>query len=85
MKTPANKEPVIINKLGDYITRSGKLVRIQIIKDHSNNYAVTRFNCKGYLITPRKDKKPKEEFNIWHESGQFVAVGEHPNDIIAAQ
>jgi hypothetical protein len=81
--TPDNKKPVIITGTGKYQTRAGDIVTIDTVHDHSDDYSVTRYNCKGTMAVKRKGKKVKHVWNIWHESGDFGGdIGEHPEDIV---
>lgn len=80
MSTPLNSNPVIIDEPGTYRTRHGLDVEIHDITPQGDR-STTSFNCKGHMLVPMKVRK-KRVYNIWHESGAFRAVDEHPYDII---
>lgn len=76
--TPLDALPRIITRTGEYTTRSGHRVSIHAILPGST------FQAKGTLYTPTKKDKVKASYNIWHTSGRVVAVGTHPDDVVAA-
>lgn len=78
--TPMNELPVIINKPGEYRTRSGKKVEIHEVKP-TLTLSSTAFNAKGCLIE-QKAFRTLRHFNVWHISGRFGVFGPTPNDII---
>lgn len=84
MNGTLNDLPIVITSCGKYVTRYGKEVTINTIIDHSENYEVTMFNCKGHLHHKREGKKDKRQWTIWHESGRYMPVGEHDFDIVRA-
>ncbi|MBD9544284.1 hypothetical protein IB276_33095 [Ensifer sp. ENS04] len=69
-----NELPVIIDKPGMYLTRNGRQVQIREIKEGST------FRAKG---TWRKGSRHRRNYDIWHESGRYMAVGEHAMDIVS--
>lgn len=82
MPTPMNCLPVVVDEPGEYRARCGNVVIVTKVEDHGP-LNVTRFNCKGYLVHRRRPgKRDRYEFHIWHQSGFFVAVGEHDYDIV---
>jgi hypothetical protein len=71
--------PVIVTEPGLYLTRNGSFVDVTgPCRD-----TVSTFKVEGYLLTKGKNGKVKRTWNIWHESGRYTAVGEHPLDIIS--
>ena len=79
----SNTLPVIIDRKGIYQTRGGRLVMIDTVDTETTpDYPNMAFKCKGYLITKTKSGRTKYIWNIWHLSGMFRVVGEHPNDIV---
>ena len=80
MRTPSNQLPIVITSPGLYLTRGGKNVRIHDTEDHSEDLSVTRFNCKGNILN---DRPKKDVYSIWHQSGQWQAIDQHDNDILA--
>ncbi len=82
MPTPMNELPILIDHAGLYLTRGGKQVLISIINDHSDNLEVTRFNCKGYLLIPRKGKADRKVWGIWHQSGWSTGFPDQEDYIV---
>lgn len=70
--------PVIIEAPGDYLTRDGRRVTIHEIKGPST------FSAKGHLWRMFRGKYVPKNYDIWHVSGRYKAVGESPEDIIKA-
>lgn len=81
-KTPLNKLPKLVIDTGFYLTRSGRYVAVNEIKDHSDNYSVTRFNVKGTIYSRTKAGRIKKEHCIWHESGRKFTDKENYDDLI---
>ena len=79
--TPYNRMNIIIDEVGEYMTRDGRKIIIDKIIDHSDNLSVTRFNCKGHLVV-KKGNKTTYVYDIWHESGKYTGVVGHKLDII---
>lgn len=77
-----NDLPTIIDAPGQYVTRSGKSVRIHEVKDNPT-HNTTAFAAKGTI----RYKKPNnvrytQEYNIWHVSGRVSVFDIHDNDIV---
>lgn len=70
-----NELPTIIHQPGIYRTRSGREVQIFELRPGST------FEAKG---TWRKGSRSRRNYDIWHPSGRYMAVGEHPMDIVDA-
>lgn len=61
--------PVVIDELGEYITRSGERVYIERVSSRHD------FGCTGYYAdcsTPER----------WHKSGRISAGSETSNDVV---
>lgn len=80
--TPMNKLPVVIDGVGRYLTVTGKVAVIHTVNDHSDDYTVTRFNCKGHILTTHPSGRTTKRYMIWHESGLCTGLGHSPYDII---
>jgi len=80
--TPMNLLPIVINAPGMYITRCGKRVQIDTVKDHSDDYTVTRFNCTGNVLTLHPSGRTTRKYAIWHECGLYQGHGINDLDIM---
>lgn len=81
-RTPLNEMPVVVGGTGEYVTRDGRRVVVHEVKDHSDNYSVTRFNCKGTVYTKHPSGRTTRRFATWHESGRAVPLQESKTDIV---
>ena len=85
--TPMNRLPVVIDGPGEYVTRSGKRVTIRDIKVYASQpngplrHEVTAFEAKGE-VWRKTNTKLLKDWDIWHLSGRYRAVGEHRLDIV---
>lgn len=85
--TPFNRLPIVIDGVGDYVTRSGKRVTIHQIKVYAPQpnqplrHEVTSFEAKGSVWRKVRGKEQAADYDIWHLSGRW-AVGESPRDIV---
>lgn len=70
----------MIDAPGIYITRSG--VRVKIDEVGVSPEGCWAAKCKGYAERMFRGKLRWNGRRIWHESGSYIAVGEHPMDII---
>ena len=80
--TELNLLPIRIDTIGEYITRGGDRVIVHDIKDHSDDYTVTRFNVDASRIQVREGKRDRSHWGIWHESGRQSVWGEDKDDIV---
>lgn len=80
--TPMNQLPIKIDSIGRYLTATGKVAVIHAVEDHSDDYSVTRFNCKGHILTRHPSGRTTKRYMIWHESGRTTGLGSSPYDII---
>lgn len=80
-RTEFNLMPTIITGEGDYMTRNGHKVHIHTVHDHSDNYAVTKFNCKGRWRELVKVRE-RNRNGIWHECGRMYHEAESALDIV---
>lgn len=78
MKNNLNKLPTIIDELGQYKTRSNKIVVINKIRPSSNsdklefNCIAMTYNTKGDIISTKS----------WHNSGRVSQYSTSPIDIV---
>jgi hypothetical protein len=79
-------DKTIVDSVGEYIARNGaRIVITELHPDFNNRGNANHFDAKGYYypITPTKNGNPKRRrWTIWHVSGAYKAVGEHPRDIV---
>lgn len=76
---PLRLLPLVIDGPGRYLTRSGHVADV-------DREGEGTFSFKGTVWRPRKgNRRPKPEYQIWHRSGRAVAMGEHPDDIVAKE
>lgn len=67
-----------ITKPGDYITRDGTRVTIREISGPSS------WPCKGSVWSMFRGKYVPRGYGIWQVNGRYLAVDEHPLDIMEA-
>lgn len=68
--------PDIIAAPGEYRTRDGNRVTIEQINGPSS------WPAKGYLWRTFRGKYRPRTWSIWGLDGSYVAVGEHPLDVV---
>jgi len=76
--------PVLIDAPGEYRARNGRLIIIHEVQNHKDNLEITKFNCKGHTLIPKKDGKGfLRMYDIWHESGAWCGVFPSSTDIVS--
>lgn len=75
----AEKLPTIIDGQGLYLTRDGREVKIQEVKDSPR---IATNNCHGHYARVTPSGRTKWVWNIWSPEGRFKFIGEHPLDIV---
>lgn len=82
MKEDIRKLPVLIDHIGNYITRDGKMVEIHDVKPPKGGEGVTEFLAKGSMRIPKTSGGYKYRYNIWHVSGRQFTFAESPHDVV---
>lgn len=77
-------EPVLLDELptvvtgpGEYETRDGRRVKIREISGRGT------FSAEGAVYKEFRGRAVPRGYDIWHVSGRYRAVGEHPLDIVS--
>lgn len=76
-------EPVLLDELPtvvtrpEYETRDGRRVLIRDISGRGT------FSAKGAVYREFRGRTVPRGYDIWHVSGRYRAVGEHPLDIVS--
>lgn len=68
---------MLITTPGLYRLRNGGLARVNMIQGDSS------FPVKGSIQREFRGQLRFRGYNIWKPDGSFMAVGEHPKDIVA--
>lgn len=72
--------PTIIDAPGDYVARNGNRVTVHHIAPPCKG--VTQFAAKGSIWRKPTAMGQNPPYSIWHISGRYYALGEHPLDIV---
>jgi len=68
-----------IDRPGQYITRNGNPVRIDVIVSGPD---ATTFSCKGHWYKTTRHGKVQQKFDIWQSNGCYRAVAGSGLDIV---
>lgn len=69
--------PTVVRGPGEYETRDGRRVQIREISGNAT------FSAKGAVYKEFRGRIVPRGYDIWHVSGRYRAVGEHPLDIVS--
>lgn len=67
----------VIERPGEYQTRDGKRVTVEIVVQNGSSFPV-----KGRLWRMYRGKYQPRSWRIWKPTGEFMAYGQHANDIV---
>jgi hypothetical protein len=76
---PLGDLPVVVTGPGRYRTRGG--LRVEVFEGRGTG----TFPVRGCWFDAGKEKRSKSypgEYSIWHPSGRYMPLAEHPLDIV---
>lgn len=68
--------PMVITKVGDYLTRDGTRVSVTRIG------GCATFNVYGYVWREYRGRYVPKDYRTWSHEGTFKAIGTHSLDIV---
>lgn len=79
----SNMHTTFIDRPGQYITRNGTTVRIDVIVDTNEDILMHGFPCKGHIhrVSP-KTGKVRLVYSIWRQNGCYRAIPGSGLDIV---